>query len=474
MQPRPPQHKSGYFRIGLLLGAAFVAGLAAGPVSGLLERQFGFPVGIQQAYAEDSSRADTYRLLALFGDVFERIRADYVQPVKDKEVIENAINGMLTGLDPHSSYMNADAFRDMQVQTKGEFGGLGIEVTQENGFIKVVSPIDDTPAARAGVKPGDLITALDGKTVQGLTLNEAVEKMRGKPSSHITLTIKREGVDKPIDLSMNREVIKIQVVRQRMEGEDVGYIRLSQFTEQADASIKKAMQTLKTQAGPRLRAVVLDLRNNPGGLLDQAISVSSDFIDRGEVVSTRARRPDDSQRWDAKGGDVTGGLPLVVLINGGSASSSEIVAGALQDHRRAVLLGTRSFGKGSVQTVMPLPGNSAMRLTTARYYTPSGRSIQGLGITPDVPVAESRTEVQHFGPEREADLNRVLTNSGGTPQNALPPRTDLPDIVKQIPDKPPEGFPAFDVAKPSETDFQLQQALVVARAMANQKRASAN
>jgi len=413
--------------------------------------------------------------LRLFSEVFGRIKSDYVESVEDKKLIKEAINGMLTGLDPHSSYMNAKAFRDMQVQTKGEFGGLGIEVTQENGFIKVISPIDDTPASRAGVKAGDLITALDGKTVQGLSLQDAVDKMRGSPNSKITLTIKREGVDKPVELSMLREIIHIQVVKQRLEADNVGYVRLTQFTEQADAGLKQAVKTLKQQAGGKLRALVLDLRNNPGGLLDQAVAISGDFINQGEIVSTRARHTEDAQRWDAKGSDILGGLPLVVLINGGSASSSEIVAGALQDHHRAVLLGTRSFGKGSVQTVIPLPGQGAMRLTTARYYTPSGRSIQGLGITPDVPVAETREETPRFGPEREADLNRVLKNRGGTPPEvAAPPRTDLPPIARDIPAKPPEGFPKFDPAKPSETDFQLQQGLLVARAMAAQNRVTAN
>jgi carboxyl-terminal processing protease len=381
---------------------------------------------------------------------------------------------MLTGLDPHSSYMNAKAFRDMQVQTKGEFGGLGIEVTQENGFIKVISPIDDTPASKAGVKAGDIITALDGKTVQGLSLQDAVDQMRGLPNSKITLTIKREGIDKPVEISMMREIIHIQVVKQRMEPGDIGYIRLSQFTEQADAGIKAAMKTLKQQSGGKMKAVILDLRNNPGGLLDQAVAVSGDFVNQGEIVSTRARHTEDAQRWDAKGADITGGLPLVVLINGGSASSSEIVAGALQDHHRAVLVGTRSFGKGSVQTVIPLPGNGAMRLTTARYYTPSGRSIQGLGITPDVPVTETREETPRFGPEREADLNRVLKNQGGTPNAPAPPRTDLPPIAKDIPNKPPEGFPKFDPAKPDDTDFQLAQAVVLAKAMAAQNRLIAN
>jgi carboxyl-terminal processing protease len=381
---------------------------------------------------------------------------------------------MLTGLDAHSSYMNAKAFRDMQVQTKGEFGGLGIEVTQDNGFIKVISPIDDTPASRAGIKAGDIITSLDGKTVQGLSLNDAVDKMRGPPNSKLTLTIKREGVDKPIEVALTREVIHIQVVKSRMEPGDIGYVRLTQFTEQADPALRKAVRDLKQQSDGKLKALILDLRNNPGGLLDQAVAVSGDFINQGEIVSTRARHPDESQRWDAKGTDILGGLPLVVLTNGGSASSSEIVSGALQDHHRAVLLGTRTFGKGSVQTVIPLPGNGAMRLTTARYYTPSGRSIQGLGITPDVTVQESREEQPRFGPERESDLNHVLKNQGGTGEVVLPPRTDLPPIAKEIPSKPPEGFPKFDPAKPDQTDFQLQQAVVLARAMAAQKTAKAN
>ncbi|MBN8900303.1 MAG: peptidase S41, partial [Rhodospirillales bacterium] len=270
------------------------------------------------------------------------------------------------------------------------------------------------------------------------------------------------------------ETIKIQVVKSRMEPDGIGYVRLSQFSERADSELKAAVRNLKQQNGGKLRALILDLRNNPGGLLDQAVAVSSDFVDQGEIVSTRARHAEDSQRWNAKGNDIIQGLPLVVLINGGSASASEIVSGALQDHHRAVLLGTRSFGKGSVQTVIPLPGNGAMRLTTARYYTPSGRSIQALGIQPDVQVYESREEPPRFGPEREADLNHVLSNRGGTGEKALPPRTDLPPIVKDIPSRPPEGFPKFDPTKPDETDFQLQQAVVVVKAMAAQKSASAN
>jgi carboxyl-terminal processing protease len=457
-------HRVRHWRYGLLIGTAFLAGVTLGPKLGALS----------EAFAQDSTHTDLYQMAKVFGDVMQRVRAEYVDPVDDKELFENAINGMLTGLDPHSSYMNAKAFKDMQIQTKGEFGGLGIEVNEDKGVIKVVSPIDDTPAARAGIKPGDIITALDGKTVIGLSLNDAVDRMRGPPNSKIVLTIKRQNIDKPIEVSLIRETIHIQVVKSRMEPDDIGYVRLSQFTEQADSGIKAAVKALKQQNGGKLRGLVLDLRNNPGGLLDQAVAISSDFIDQGEIVSTRARHPEDSQRWDAKGTDILNGAPLVVLINGGSASASEIVSGALQDHRRAVLLGTRSFGKGSVQTVIPLPGNGAMRLTTARYYTPSGRSIQALGITPDVPVQETREERPTFGGEREADYNKVLSNQGGTGPQALPPRTDLPPIVKQIPDKPPEDFPKFDAAKPDQTDFQLQEAIAVVQAMAAPKSASAN
>jgi carboxyl-terminal processing protease len=442
-----PTRRPGRLRSGLLIGTAFFAGVAIVPFTGLL----GTRLGVVSAFAETGGRSDTYRLLTLFGDVLERVHGDYVDSVNDKDLIENAINGMLTGLDPHSSYMNAKAFRDMQVQTKGEFGGLGIEVTQDNGFIKVVSPIDDTPAAKAGVKSGDIITALDGKTVQGLSLNDAVDKMRGAPNTKITLTIKREGIDKPLDISMMREVIHIQVVKSRLLPDDIGYIRLSQFTEQADAGIRQAYRALKAQAGGKLRAVILDLRNNPGGLLDQAVAVSSDFLDQGEIVSTRARHPEDSQRWDAKSSDILGGLPLVLLINGGSASSSEIVAGALQDHQRAVLLGTRSFGKGSVQTVIPLRGglDGAVKLTTARYYTPSGRSIQKTGIEPDLEVAQTREEAQQIADQAfqftEASFRNALdTDDGKTRRGAH---------------EPAEAPPAnFDEKK---GDFQLTRALDV-------------
>ncbi len=452
-------------RSGLLVGAAFLAGVGVGPASGLLGMH---PWGVSSALAQDSGRTETYRLLELFGDVFDKVRAEYVEPVNDRDLIENAINGMLTGLDPHSMYMNAKSYRDMQVQTHGEFGGLGLEVTQDNGIIKVVSPIDDTPAARAGIKAGDLITSIDNTTVQGLSLNDAVDKMRGPPNSPIHLVIKRENVDQPIELTLNREVIHIQVVKAHLEG-DIGYIRLTQFNEQSDTAVRAAVAKFHQQIGDRLQGIVLDLRNNPGGLLDQAIAVSNDFLNQGEIVSTRARHPDDSQRWNAKPpGDITNGLPLVVLTNEGSASASEIVAGALQDQHRGIILGERTFGKGSVQTVFPLPGNGAMRLTTARYYTPSGRSIQGLGITPDVMVAESRVDTPHFGPEREADLNHTLKNQGGTPQDSAAPRTDLPAVAATIPKLPPETWPAFDPAKP-DTDFQLQQGLVLVRAMVAQQ-----
>lgn len=460
------------FRTGLLLGTVLTAGL----LLGTLDRNTAFHM-VPVAFAQDApkkpenSKAETYRLLNLFADVFERVRAEYVEEASDRDLIENAINGMLTGLDPHSNYLNTKSYKDMQVQTRGEFGGLGIEVTQEGGYIKVISPIDDTPASRAGVKAGDLIVALDGQTVQGLSLNDAVDKMRGAPNTKLQILIRREGEAKPIEISLTREVIKIQAVKSRLEGGDVAYVRITSFSEQTDSGLRRALTNLKTEAGGKLAGVILDMRNNPGGLLDQAVAVSDDFLERGEIVSTKARRPEDGQRWNAKGGDITGGLPMVILINGGSASASEIVAGALQDHRRAVLVGTRSFGKGSVQTVMPLPGNGAMRLTTARYYTPSGRSIQGLGISPDIEVAFSRTEPVPGIQTREADLKGAITNKGGTGQVAITPRNDLPAIAKDIPKLPPEDQPAFDLTKP-ETDFQLQQGLKVLRAMVASKRAS--
>ncbi|WP_181161036.1 MULTISPECIES: S41 family peptidase [Labrys] len=332
---------------------------------------------------------DTYKQLNLFGDVFERVRSDYVEQPEDGKLVEAAINGMLTSLDPHSSYMDAKSFQDMQVQTKGEFGGLGIEVTQEDGAIKVVSPIDDSPASKAGVLAGDLITGIDGEATQGMTLQQAVDKMRGPVNTPITLKILRNKGE-PIDIKVVRDIIKVQSVKAKKMGDDIGYIRITQFNEQTFDGLKKNIDKLSKEIGPdKLKGYIIDLRNNPGGLLDQAIQVSDAFLERGEIVSTRGRQADDVQRYSARGGDLTGGKPVIVLVNGGSASASEIVAGALQDHKRATILGTRSFGKGSVQTIIPLQGNGALRLTTARYYTPSGRSIQAKGIDPEIVVQEN-------------------------------------------------------------------------------------
>jgi carboxyl-terminal processing protease len=344
---------------------------------------------VLDAARAQAAAADTYRQLSLFGDVFERVRADYVEKPDDGKLIESAINGMLTGLDPHSSYMDSKSFRDMQVQTRGEFGGLGIEVTMEDGLIKVVAPIDDTPAAKAGVLANDIITKLDDEQVQGLTLNQAVEKMRGPVNTKIKLTIQRKGQDKPVEVSITRDVIRVRAVRSRVE-EDVGYIRVSQFNEQTTENLKKAISDITSQVPPeKLKGFILDLRNNPGGLLDQAISVSDAFLEKGEIVSTRGRNAEETQRFNARAGDLTKNKPIIVMINGGSASASEIVAGALQDHKRATVIGTRSFGKGSVQTIIPLGAqNGALRLTTARYFTPSGKSIQAKGISPDIEVLQ--------------------------------------------------------------------------------------
>jgi len=367
-------------------------GALAGAAVTLLAVQ---PHSILVGSSAKAAASDTYRQLNLFGDVFERVRADYVDKPDDTKLIESAINGMLTGLDPHSSYMDPKSFRDMQVQTRGEFGGLGIEVTMEDGLIKVVAPIDDTPAAKAGVRANDVITMLDDEAVQGMTLNQAVDKMRGPVNTKIKLTIMRKGVDKPIILSITRDVIRVKSVRSHAEGTDIGYIRITQFNEQTTDGLKQSITDLKNQLGEeKIKGYILDLRNNPGGLLDQAISVSNAFIDKGEIVSTRGRNADETQRFNARGSDVLAPhKPLIVLINGGSASASEIVAGALQDHRRATLIGSRSFGKGSVQTIIPLgAGNGALRLTTARYYTPSGRTIQAKGIVPDIQVLQDVPE----------------------------------------------------------------------------------
>src|SRR5438477_1800642 len=362
-------------------------GAAAGAALTLITTQ---PRIVFDGSSAKAAAADTYRQLSLFGDVFERVRADYVEKPDDAKLIESAINGMLSGLDPHSSYMDTRNYKDMQIQTKGQFGGLGIEVTMEEGLVKVVSPIDDTPAAKAGVMSGDLISQIDGDAVQGLSLEQAVNKMKGAVDTKTKLTILRKGKDAPFDVSITREIIHVRPVRYHAEGGDVGYIRITSFNEQTTDALHKAISDISKEIPPeKLVGYVVDLRNNPGGLLDQAVSVSSTFMARGEVVSTRGRNPEETQRFTAHGGDLIKGKPLIVLINGGSASASEIVAGALHDHKRATLIGTRSFGKGSVQTIIPLgAGNGALALTTARYFTPSGHSIQARGITPDIELLQ--------------------------------------------------------------------------------------
>ncbi|MGV8997261.1 MAG: S41 family peptidase [Parvibaculaceae bacterium] len=388
------------------MNKSVLAGFAVGTAISVLT-VFAFQSGSFDTTA-NASDSETYRQLNLFSDVFERVRADYVEPTDDSKLVENAINGMLTSLDPHSSYMNPKSFRDMQVQTRGEFGGLGIEVTMENGVVKVVTPIDDTPASRAGLRPNDYITHIDDKPILGMTLSDAVDRMRGPVDTPITLTIVRKGLDEPFDVKLNRAVITIKSVKYHREG-DIAYIRITSFNEQTGDLLEEAINTLQKQIGAaRVKGYILDLRNNPGGLLDQAINVSGDFIEDGEIVSTRGRHPDDTMRYNARGGDLTKGKPVIVLVNGGSASASEIVAGALQDHRRAVILGTRSFGKGSVQTIIPLGADGALRLTTARYYTPSGHSIQAKGIEPDILV-------EQLDPTSKAKKKMLITGEAELP-----------------------------------------------------------
>ena len=448
---------------------AVVVGMGLGAAFGLQ-----FNPNVNSALAASS---DTYRHLNLFGDVFERIRSDYVEEVKDADMIEAAIQGMLTSLDPHSSFLNAEDFKNMQVQTRGEFGGLGIEVTMENGLVKVVSPIDDTPAARAGIKAGDYITHIDGEQVMGLNLSEAVEKMRGEVNTKIRLTIAREGSDGPFDVELTRAIVKIQSVRHRAEG-DVGYIRITSFNEQTESGLKKAIQSLKKEIGKdKIKGYILDLRNNPGGLLDQAVAVTDVFLDQGEIVQTRGRNNTDIQRYNATRGDLTEGKTIIVLINGGSASASEIVAGALQDHQRALVVGTLSFGKGSVQTIIPLGANGALRLTTAKYYTASGRSIQAKGIEPDVVVEQLKVAEGPVArtPYSEASLPGHLANPNGDDEDSGKKKGK--DAKGKGEDRPEGALPTDSAKEAAESrarveDYQLAYALDLLRGISiAQKRA---
>ena len=434
----------------------FILVALAGVISGaLITTQFTDPLIAQEAKRVKS----TYENLDLFGDIFERIRSSYVEEIDEEKLIESAISGMLSSLDPHSSYMAPEDFSTMQVQTRGEFGGLGIEVTQENGFIKVVSPIDDTPAANAGIEAGDFITKVDGESTLGKTLDEAVDKMRGPVGSEIIITVVREGVDEPFDVSIIRDTIEIKAVKARTEGKTI-VLRVSSFTSKTYPNLKDSLEKEIKAAGglENVNGVVVDLRNNPGGLLNQAIRVSDAFLESGEIVSTRGRAAGDAERYNATPGDLTNGKPVVVLINGGSASASEIVAGALQDHHRAIIVGTKSFGKGSVQTIIPLSSDgAAMRLTTARYYTPSGRSIQSLGVSPDILVKqrvrsdEDPEKDQNFQ-RFEADLENSLSNDSLTDDE----RNFLENERKQ----------QEETAKMRNDDYQLSYALDVLKGLA--------
>ncbi|MGG7644685.1 S41 family peptidase [Rhodovulum sp. YNF3179] len=427
----------------------FVMAALGGTLAGIvLTSQVAAPLIAQEADASKS----VYQQLDLFGDIFERIRAQYVEEVEEADLIEAAINGMLTSLDPHSSYLPPKDFDDMQVQTRGEFGGLGIEVTQEDGFVKVVSPIDGTPADEAGIEAGDFITHVDGESVLGMTLDEAVELMRGPVGSEISITVVREDIDEPFDVTIVRDTITLTAVRSRLEGDTV-VLRITTFNDQTFPNLEQGLQDMVEDAGgmDNVNGVVLDLRNNPGGLLTQAIKVSDAFLDAGEIVSTRGRDSADSERYNATDGDLAGGKPIVVLINGGSASASEIVAGALQDHRRAVVVGTKSFGKGSVQTIIPLKGDGAMRLTTSRYYTPSGRSIQALGVSPDIVVAQQ--------PPREDDDDAEAQRRTRSEAN-LRGRLDNDSLSEEERQKLEEEREAAEAAaRIRDEDYQLSYAL---------------
>jgi carboxyl-terminal processing protease len=434
-----------------------MAGIA-GAFAGVAATQYVAPILAQETEDERT----VYEQLDLFGDIFERVRSGYVEEVSEKELIESAINGMLSHLDPHSSYLPPDDFDDMRVQTKGEFGGLGIEVTQEEGFVKVVSPIEGTPADRAGIQTGDLITHVDGESVLGLTLNEAVDLMRGPVGSEITITIGRADQD-PFDVKIKRETIVISAVKSRLE-DGVVVLRLTTFNEQTFPNLEEQLQERVEEAGgmDKVTGFVIDLRNNPGGLLNQAISVVDAFLDSGEIVSTRGRDPRDSERYNATPGDLAYGKPVVVVINGGSASASEIVAGALKDHRRAVIVGTQSFGKGSVQTIMPVQGDGAMRLTTARYYTPSGRSIQALGVAPDIIVEQQVSEETAEATEEEENGTPSFSRSEADLRGSL--ETDsLTDDEKAILEEDRQH--KEETARLRKEDYQLSYAIDILRGL---------
>ncbi|SFD70872.1 S41 family peptidase [Roseivivax sediminis] len=436
---------------------AAIGGTLAGAVA---TTQFVGPLLAQ----ESANNSSVYEQLDLFGDIFERIRAQYVEDVDESELIEAAINGMLTSLDPHSSYLSPDDAQDMRVQTRGEFGGLGIEVTQEDGFVKVVSPIDGTPAAEAGIEAGDFITHVDGESVLGLNLDEAVDLMRGPVGSEILITVVREGEEEPFDVSIVRDTITLTAVRARTEGDTV-LLRVTTFNDQTFPNLEEGLAEQVEAAGgmDSINGIVLDLRNNPGGLLTQAIKVADAFLDAGEIVSTRSRDPQDGERFNAEEGDLAEGKPMVVLINGGSASASEIVAGALQDHRRAIVVGTKSFGKGSVQTVMPLRGDGAMRLTTARYYTPSGRSIQALGVSPDIIVAQPRTSPNDEEEEEDENASGLPTRSEADLRGALDNDSLTEDEIRQIEE---DRERAEQSAALREQDYQLAYAIDILKGLA--------
>ena len=382
----------------------------------------------------DTNRQETYKQLNLFGDVFQRVQEQYVQEVTDKKLIESAISGMLQSLDPHSSYLNAESYKDMQVKTKGKFGGLGIEITMEDGVVKVVSPIDDTPAAKAGMQSGDLIIGVDGESIRGLTISESVSKLRGPVGSKVIITVVRDKKD-PYEIEIKRDVIKIQSVKHNII-KNIGYVRLTTFSDTTTSGLEKAVNKIKKDVGNKFEGLILDLRNNPGGLLTQSIYVADSFLNQGEIVSTQGRKDDDTSRVFAKKGDLINGKPLIVLINSGSASASEIVAGALKDHSRAIIIGTRSFGKGSVQSIIPLAGNGAMRLTTARYYTPSGVSIQAKGIEPDIIVEKGITDLKKKTVEnrREENLRGALDKRDKSKKKETDKEVQLTPLEKLIQD----------------------------------------